>query len=133
MIGSGVFSNIASFSFTDGPDTWTPANSTFGGTFLVNPDGSFLSWGFQIDVDGTRVAYSQTQYSAFYHQDHTPVGDSWVANQFSFDKPKGSWTVSTPEPSSLLLMGFGLAGFLARKRLQAKSTQVPETVWEALA
>jgi hypothetical protein len=72
------------------------------------------------------LAYSQTEITDFYNQDHTPVGDSWVANQYSYDKPKGSFTisdgdhdgddpVSTPEPGTLALLGVGLAGLLARK------------------
>jgi hypothetical protein len=33
----------------------------------------------------------------------------------------------------LVFLGAGLVGLLARKRLHAKSNQVPEAVWEALA
>jgi hypothetical protein len=107
--------NISTFNFTDGVDVWTPANAVLGGNVFVNPDGTFAVWSFGISVAGNRVAYSQTEITPFYYQDDTPVGDSWVANQFDWAKPKGSWTISdddaisTPEPGSLLMLGAGLA------------------------
>jgi hypothetical protein len=117
---------IESFKFTDGVDVWASANSVLGGIACVNPDGTFALWSFVISVGDDRVARSLTEFGNFYDQDTTPVGDSWVANQYSFDKPKGSFTisdgdhdgddpVSTPEPGTLALLGVGLAGLLARK------------------
>src|ERR1700731_3988363 len=38
----------STFSFTDGVDVWTPANSTLDGNVFVNPDGSFAVWAFNI-------------------------------------------------------------------------------------
>lgn len=47
----------------------------------------------------------------------------------------GVWTESviTAEPGTLALVGVGLAGLFARKRLQARRNQIPEGVWELLA
>jgi hypothetical protein len=111
---NALLTNVLAWSFTDGVDTWTPANSTFGGTAWINADGSFAVWAFDIFQGQNRVAYSQTLYSAFYYQDMSPLGDSWVANQASWDKPKGSWTMTDPiskvaEPGTFALLGAGLA------------------------
>lgn len=112
---NAIFSNVLTFNFTDGKDVWTPANSTFSGGVFVNPDGTFLMWGFSlISNDGLLYAFSHTTQGSFYYQDDTPVGDSWVANQASWEKPKGSWTMvdppsSVPEPGTLGLVAIGLA------------------------
>jgi hypothetical protein len=111
---NALFTPVTSWSFTDGPQTWTPTNSSFAGGAYINPDGTFAVWSFDIQQNGLTVAYSQTSYTNFYNQDDTPVGDSWVANQNLWDKPKGSWTMadppsSLPEPGTLALVGLGLA------------------------
>jgi len=107
----------STFRFTDGPDVWTPANAVLAGYAYVDPsDGSLGFWSFGISVAGNnRVAYSQTAITPFYYQDNTPVGDSWVANESLWNKPKGSWTMSdddapvaTPEPNTLILLGAGI-------------------------
>jgi PEP-CTERM motif len=112
---NAAFINVVSWSFTDGVQTWTPSNSSFDGGAFVNPDGTFLDWNFRI-VSGTSGAFSITNLTPFYYQDHTPVGDTFNPNTAT--PVKGSWTmgdqdgddtVSTPEPSSLLLLGVGLA------------------------
>lgn len=104
---NALFSNALSWNFTDGKDVWTPANSTFDGGAFVNPDGTFLIWGFTLVSNSGLYAFSHTTQGAFYYQDDTPVGDSWTANQNLWEKPKGSWTMadppsSVPEPSALM-------------------------------
>jgi hypothetical protein len=115
---NAAFINVVSWSFTDGVQTWTPANSSFDGGAFVNPDGSFSTWNFSLHGTDGSVAFSITNLSAFYYEDRTPVGDTFNNNtEFHV---KGSWTmgdndaddsgpVSTPEPGSLFLLGAGLA------------------------
>jgi len=79
---NAAFTNVLSWKFTDGVDTWTPANSTFEGGAFVNPDGTLLDWSFQIG-SGNQEIFSQTALGAFYYQDHTPVGDTSVPTHSS--------------------------------------------------
>jgi hypothetical protein len=41
-------STVLSFSFTDGIDIWTPADSMLAGNAYVNPDGSLAVWSFSL-------------------------------------------------------------------------------------
>jgi PEP-CTERM motif len=123
-LSNALFTNVLSWDFTDGVDTWTPANSSFGGTAFINPDRSFAVWAFSLydAATGVHYAYSLTLYGAFYYQDDTPMGDSWVANQDLWAKPMDAWTmtdqVATPEPGTLALLGIGLGALLARRGRQ---------------
>jgi hypothetical protein len=117
---------VSNFNFTDGVDVWTPANAILGGNVFVNPDGSFAVWSFGISVpNNNRLAWSQTEITNFYNQDQTPLGDSWVANQNLWNKPKGFWTMSdddapitTPEPNTLVLLGVGITALTLTITLQ---------------
>jgi hypothetical protein len=117
LINTG-FTNVLSWNFTDGVDTWTPANSTFDGGAFVNPDGTFLDWNFTLVTAGGPAAFSQTAFGAFYNQDVTPLGDSFLANFNLFNKPMGSFTVTdvdtvaTPEPGALILLAAGLGALV---------------------
>lgn len=114
---NALFSGVLSWNFTDGIDTWTPANSTFSGGAFVNPDGSFMIWAFTLlSLDSSQWAFSYTDHGATYYQDSSPRGDSWEANQNLWEKPKGAWSmadppsaiVSAPEPKSIVLASIGL-------------------------
>lgn len=115
---NATFTGILTFSFTDGLDTWTPANSALLGEVNLNLDGTFSVWNFHLTnfSDPAAFAYSITNLSAFYYEDYSPIGNSWTANQSSWEKPKGSWTiadpVATPEPATWLLLLTGLILFL---------------------
>lgn len=116
---NATITGLLNFSFTDGLDTWTPANSALLGEVNLNPDGTFSVWNFHLTnfSDPAAFAYSVTNLSAFYYEDYSPLGNSWTANQSSWDKPKGSWTMvdppsSVPEPSTWLLLLTGLTFLL---------------------
>jgi PEP-CTERM motif len=117
------------WDFTDGHTTLTQANSTgyfqpFGFGGLGVP---FVTWHIVLDaLAGDAYLFSENYDNGF---EATDGGPGWYVQG-----NQGAWSsaVSTPEPDTLVLIGVGLAGLLARKRIQARRNQVPKAVWESL-
>ncbi|HEY2457883.1 MAG TPA: PEP-CTERM sorting domain-containing protein [Candidatus Acidoferrum sp.] len=113
-----------SFSFTDGH------------TILNNTNSIFEDLGFQTDATGNIVGWLFATVGSDVTFESSNLGDP--SGDFSFDSngnsannsAAGTWTtsssvVNTPEPSSLFLLGAGLAGLLGlRKRSRTLATSL---------
>lgn len=102
--GSGSFTPI-SFSFTDGVSTVTNLSATFS-EFSVdtNASGKIVNWAvYADDASSQMFAYSDPP-------NQTQEGNNAATSQAYFfgSIPGGVWT-EVPEPSSLLLLGSGIA------------------------
>ena len=126
----GYFATVdpLTYSFSDGRDTLTPLNST--STFQLGEQGDFSFVGPQwiITITGTGVGSITTiangsgdengkdigaDASGVAALEYTFPGCETNTNFVCYGKP-GTWTVavSTPEPSSLLLLSTGLLSML---------------------
>jgi hypothetical protein len=113
-----------SFSFTDGH------------TILNNTNSIFEDLGFETDGTGNIVGWLFAAVGSDVTLESSNLGDP--SGDFSFDSngnsannsAPGAWTtsssvVTTPEPSSLFLLGAGLAGLLGlRKRSRTLATSL---------
>jgi PEP-CTERM motif len=122
------------WGFTAGAVTLTNLNSTIeldDMAWVGNPN-LFAGWMFEIAGQGVFISSSFTG-SNFEATDGVTInGQSYQYVQGNH----GVWSdppAATAEPGTLALIGVGLAGLLARKRLQVRRNQVPEAVWEPLA
>jgi PEP-CTERM motif len=114
---------IVSFSFTQGSFTFDNSNSTLNiGPFAFGQTTPFLDWIFSIS-DAAGLEMSSIRYDIGESTDFGPAG--------SEQGNPGIWTdtVSTPEPSTLALLGLGLLALISRGRKRAKVS----SVWEPLA
>jgi hypothetical protein len=100
---------VVSYSFTDGHQTLTEANSN--GAFLLNP--CVCSF-WNVAVAGAPTSSIST-YNLFDRTDLAILGTDFGRNAQTIGPPDGShvgtWTVTTvPEPSTLVLLAAGLIG-----------------------
>jgi len=148
-----VGSSVTGYSFTDGESSWTSGNSVLAPpAYAFGPQNAFS---VATDASGKIVAWDITVYSGLYpsggwiftcnegaacntglSQDgvndwdldyNADLGGGGVYGSYN----QGSWVspaVSTPEPSSLLMLAIGLLGLLAvagRKQFAAARQAVP--------
>lgn len=102
--------NAISWNFTDGTHTLTQANSSGSIESSIFPNGTFFStWSILLETGDGVSLFSNFFGSPFEATDNVAVGNSL----FMFEEGnRGVWTevgVSTPEPSTGLLIAFGLA------------------------
>jgi PEP-CTERM motif len=135
LAGSPVDTNFAFQSFTpvtfdfsvNGFD-FTPANSS--AQFLLTfTNGQLTFWHIYAQAgDDSIISYSF---------DIVEATDGFTVSGLlgGEEGNRGTWTesVASPEPGTLVLVGVGLVGLLARKRSQVRRKQVPEADWEPLA
>jgi hypothetical protein len=108
-VGNDFTAGVIAYSFTDGHQTFTEANST--GRFLLYP---LSPWDVAIrSLSTPTAAYIET----YLNGDRVDVGQLGLAdygfNRVSTGPPDGShvgtWTVTTvPEPATVALLGAGL-------------------------
>jgi hypothetical protein len=121
------YTNVLSWSFTNGVVTWTNLNSNILGTLTTNSSSQIVQWTLN---GGTAIVGSNT--FQWYSSDvgcalhMLTCSDSIAENGATIAKSTtpGSWTMTAtstvPESSSLLLLCIGLASLMmVRRRLPA--------------
>lgn len=125
------------FSLSDGMETLTntntPPNQVFLANFSTDSSGNIIAWAFLVE---SYTVVGPTQYVNNLSTQNTGPGTQYdVSNEgttclvssptdcsYRYDTVigmPGSWTVTTtPEPSpvGLTIVGFGVLGFVARRR-----------------
>lgn len=118
----------ALFSFSDGTQTITNSNSTSSDLaqdhFLVETDasGDIVTWGIQFFQQSNGSSIYTGNFSGAV-QDLGSNGNSGLSYAHN-DGDAGTWAVTdnpaiTPEPSSFILLGTGLAGAFVLSRRAA--------------
>jgi hypothetical protein len=117
------------WSFTAGNLTLTNLNSTLSGFLGPEQPGWGLPSYWYLDATGLGGQTIITKWGGSIDEALDQGGNLSVGSN------PGFWTdpVATPEPSTLLMLGAGLLGLLARQRMAAKRSRNPEAVWEPLA
>ncbi len=122
LTADDITSLLTSFSFSDGLQTISSSDTLTTEDFVVNTNGSgqIIDWAIELgDASGSILScWDNPQVDPYppsgYCEPGTGFGGSGdevqTAGEVGLVVPgSGSWT-DTPEPSSLLMLGIGLAG-----------------------
>lgn len=138
---ANIGASITAFSFSDGSGlNVNPSNFLFGNFFLsTDSSGNITHWsgqaGFCLDPSCSTIDFVDTLNGLFqgtpisasldFATINYPTGNPCITPTPSFDATActlldtayvgnnpGTWTVSTPEPSTMLMLGSGLIGLL---------------------
>jgi hypothetical protein len=115
--------SITAYDFSDGYFTYTPSDSSIASaTIATGPNGNISGWNILISSNpGGGTEQLMVESLQGLQKDSIMYSTSTFLMQDSTSNP-GAWSVaftSTPEPSSLLMLGGGLAllaAFAAGKR-----------------
>jgi hypothetical protein len=120
------WTDVSSWSFTNGVVTWTNLNSNILGTLTTNSSSQIVQWtlnGGSAIVGSNTFQWSSSDVGCALHM--LTCSDSIAENGTTIAKSApGSWnmtaTSTVPESSSLLLLSIGLASLvMVRRRLLA--------------
>jgi hypothetical protein len=130
--------DVLSFSFSDGVNTLTNENSTltFRNEFIVDTDGSFLSWGIEIvryELAGNGSVQIRQSIRTFDYPDTFDSVQNFECKLFDgyacsapyervaqIESSSGTWIKSSvvPVPAAVWLFGSALAGLGWMRRKQ---------------
>jgi len=100
-----------SFSFTDGIDTLNNSNATISLSVSTDAAGNIFEWFVNIDGTSGLESYSEFYGSATEATDGVYMTGAAGPSAY-LEGHRGTWSVSVPEPSALLLFAIGLLAFV---------------------
>jgi hypothetical protein len=112
------------YSFTDGVQTLTQANSTLN--FMLGGPSLFGVWLLEISASAPSVTnqivtyrdlYGDARDLASYYDSHASLGPNPNPNRGN----PGTWTARVPEPDTMLLLGLGGSLLAVVRRRAARS------------
>jgi len=126
------FVTPAAFSFSDGATMITQANVSLpydSFYFLTNSSGAIVNWDVELCAVGPScpipVDYVESINTSSSTDDYSLYIDAGGTYGFAYNlSSPGAWvgpTVTTPEPSALLMLGSGLIGLFGVRRRKFRS------------